>query len=147
MFLGKYERSIDDKKRIIVPPKLRENIGNSFYVTINSDNNLEIRTKEEFQKFLDKIEENNSLDPLVKQFKRLILGNTQEVMLDKIGRFTLDELHAKTSAIKKEVVFVGMGSTIEIWAKENYEQYNDQVNSEDSLAQLTKKMFDKGIKL
>ncbi|MGL4343272.1 MAG: division/cell wall cluster transcriptional repressor MraZ [Metamycoplasmataceae bacterium] len=147
MFLGTYSRLIDDKNRVIIPPKMRDQLGSSFYITISSEKNLELRSKEEFQKFLNKIEENNSLDPLVKKFKRLILGNTLEIELDKIGRFTFNELHFKTAAIKKEVVFVGVGSIIELWSKENYDTYYAQFEQEDSLSDLSAEMFKKGIKL
>lgn len=146
MYLGTFTRLIDDKNRVIIPPKMRSKLGSSFYITISEENCLEIRDEEEFSKFLGKIEQNNALDPLVKAYKRLIMGNTLSVEIDKIGRFTFNEKHFHAAAIKKEVVFVGIGSSIEIWSKENYDAMQEKQNS-TSLDQLTKEMLKKGIKL
>lgn len=148
MHLGTYSRVIDDKNRVIIPPKMREKLGSSIFVTVSEDNVLEIRGKQEFSAFLGKIEQNNTLDPLVKAFKRLVLGNTINSSLDKIGRFTFDEKHFQTAAIKKEVVFVGVGSCIEVWSKENYDATQEKLKNENSsLAELSKKMLEKGFKL
>lgn len=146
MYLGTFGRVIDDKNRVIIPPKMRSQLGSSFYITISEDQTLELRSESEFANFLGKIEQNNALDPLVKAYKRYVLGNTLNAEIDKIGRFTFNEKHLLAAAIKKEVVFVGIGSSIELWSKENYDAMQEKQNS-TSLEELTKAMLKKGIKL
>ncbi len=147
MFLGTYIRNIDSKNRVIIPPKLREELGQVFYITIGADKNLEIRSKSQFEEFANRIQSNNAIDPLIKKYTRYILGNTVEVELDKIGRFTISEQHLAPSAIKNEVVFIGVGSVIQMWSNENYINSQKEFEDEDYLSSLTTKMFEKGIKL
>ncbi len=147
MFLGTYLRVIDSKNRAIIPPKLREELGNVFYITIGADKNLELRSKTQFQDFTQRIQSNNAIDPLIKKYNRYILGNTVEVELDKIGRFTITEQHLLPSSIKNDIVFVGVGSHIEMWSNENYTKSQKDFEDEDYLSNLTNEMYKKGIKL
>ncbi len=147
MFLGTYLRVVDSKNRAIIPPKLREELGQIFYITIGADKNLELRSKTQFQDFAQRIQSNNSIDPLIKKYNRYILGNTVEVELDKIGRFTITEQHLLPSSIKNDVVFVGVGSHIEMWSNENYTKSQKDFEDEDYLSSLTNEMYKKGIKL
>lgn len=147
MFLGTYVRNTDSKNRVIIPPKLREELGSIFYITIGADKNLELRSKIQFEEFSNRILSNNAIDPLIKKYMRYILGNTIEVELDKIGRFTISEQHLTPSAIKNEVVFVGVGSHVEMWSNENYTNSQKEFENEDYLQNLTTEMFKKGIKL
>ncbi|MGL6124880.1 MAG: division/cell wall cluster transcriptional repressor MraZ [Metamycoplasmataceae bacterium] len=147
MFLGTYFRCIDSKNRAIIPPKMREELGNVFYITIGADKNLELRSKSQFEEFAQRIQSNNAIDPLIKKYNRYILGNTIEVELDKIGRFTITEQHLIPTAIKTDIVFVGVGSHIEMWSSENYAKSQKDLEDEDYLTSLTTEMFKKGIKL
>ncbi|MGL5732827.1 MAG: division/cell wall cluster transcriptional repressor MraZ [Metamycoplasmataceae bacterium] len=147
MFLGTYFRSIDSKNRAVIPPKMREELGNVFYITIGADKNLELRSKSQFEDFARRIQSNNAIDPLIKKYNRYILGNTVEVELDKIGRFTISEQHLAPTAIKNEIVFVGVGSHIEMWSNDNYAKSQKDLEDEDYLSSLTEEMFKKGIKL
>ncbi|MGL5617646.1 MAG: division/cell wall cluster transcriptional repressor MraZ [Metamycoplasmataceae bacterium] len=147
MFLGTYFRSIDSKNRAVIPPKMREELGNAFYITIGAGKNLELWSKSQFEDFVKRIQSNNAIDPLIKKYIRYILGNTLEVELDKIGRFIISEQHLVPTAIKNEIVFVGVGSHIEMWSNENYSNSQKDFEDEDYLSSLTNEMFKKGIKL
>ncbi|MGL5205688.1 MAG: division/cell wall cluster transcriptional repressor MraZ [Metamycoplasmataceae bacterium] len=147
MFLGTYFRSIDSKNRAIIPPKMREELGNVFYITIGADKNLELRSKSQFEDFAKRIQSNNAIDPLIKRYIRKIFSETVEVELDKIGRFTISEQHLLPTAIKNEIVFVGVGSHIEMWSSEVYTKSQKDFEEEDYLSNLTNEMFKKGIKL
>lgn len=148
MFLGTYFRNIDSKNRVIVPPKLKEKLGDTFYVTIGSEKNLEIRSDDEFRKYINKFEQTNALDHDVKRYTRYILGNTVEIIADKLGRFTIPEQHLTPTTINKEVVFVGVGNHIELWSAENYKNNATQsFEDEDFLKDMTEVLLKKGYKL
>ncbi|MGL5590488.1 MAG: division/cell wall cluster transcriptional repressor MraZ [Metamycoplasmataceae bacterium] len=147
MFLGTYFRSIDSKNRVVIPPKMREELGNVFYITEGEDKNLELRSKSQFEEFATRIQSNNMIDPSIKKYTRKIFSCTVEVELDKIGRFTISEQHLTPTAIKNEIVFVGVGSHIEMWSKETYTKSQKDLEDEDYLSSLTNEMFKKGIKL
>lgn len=147
MFTGQFERSIDSKNRVILPPNIKNSIGNIFYLTIASEKKLEIRPVEEFEKFVEKIDQNNQLDPLVQKYKRYIMSSTIKVETDKLGRFLIPEKFTKAAAVKTTITFVGMGKIIEIWATEVLANQQNEFEDEDFINDITEKMLNKGFKL
>ncbi|MBU4691355.1 division/cell wall cluster transcriptional repressor MraZ [Mycoplasma zalophi] len=144
---GNYERTLDEKNRIVVPVKFREELGNNFFITFGLDNSLTLRSQEEFNKLTKKLTENNMLDKNMRQFNRFILSNTEEIKLDKSGRFVIPTRFLERAAIKKDIIFIGVGNVSEIFAKEIYDQdikSIDETQEFDNLAQL---LFESGAKL
>ncbi|WP_406602790.1 division/cell wall cluster transcriptional repressor MraZ [Metamycoplasma sualvi] len=147
MFIGQFERSIDSKNRVVLPPSFKNDLGNIFYLTISSGKKLEIRNVQEFENFVDKIDQNNQLDPNIQKYKRFILARTIKVETDKLGRFLIPENFLKAIAIKKTISFVGMGRIIEIWASENLEMQLDELENDSTIDDLAAEMLKKGYKL
>lgn len=147
MFIGQFERSIDSKNRVVLPPSFKNDLGNIFYLTISSGKKLEIRNVQEFENFVDKIDQNNQLDPNIQKYKRFILARTIKVETDKLGRFLIPENFLKAIAIKKTISFVGMGRIIEIWASENLEMQLDELENDSTIDDLAAEMLKRGYKL
>ena len=147
MFIGQFERSIDSKNRVVLPPCFKNDLGNIFYLTISSGKKLEIRNVQEFENFVDKIDQNNQVDPNIQKYKRFILARTIKVETDKLGRFLIPENFLKAIAIKKTISFVGMGRIIEIWASENLEMQLDELENDSTIDDLAAEMLKKGYKL
>ncbi len=115
---GQYKHTIDAKGRIIVPSKLREELGDCFYMTVAPDTCLTIYTKEEWQKVLDRVNEIPLTDA---GGLRYFLSTAWQCEPDKQGRFLLPE-HLRTYAgLRDEVIFLGLGGRGELWAAEQYE--------------------------
>ncbi len=147
MFIGQFERSIDSKNRVVLPPSFKNDLGNIFYLTISSGKKLEIRNVQEFENFVDKIDQNNQLDPNIQKYKRFILARTIKVETDKLGRFLIPENFLRAIAIKKTISFVGMGRIIEIWASENLEMQLEELENDSTIDDLASEMLKKGYKL
>ncbi|QJR43994.1 division/cell wall cluster transcriptional repressor MraZ [Mycoplasma miroungirhinis] len=144
---GNYERALDDKNRIVIPAKFREELGDTFFITFGLDNSLTLRSQEEFNKLTKKLADNNMLDKNMRLFNRFILSNTEEIKLDKTGRFVIPPRFLERAAIKKDIIFIGIGNVSEIFAKEIYQQdikSFDETEQFDNLAQL---LFESGAKL
>ncbi|MBN0919197.1 division/cell wall cluster transcriptional repressor MraZ [[Mycoplasma] gypis] len=144
---GKYDRTIDEKNRLVIPSKFRNELGNTFFITYGLDSSITVRNQEQFDLLTKKISENNLLDKNVRQFSRYIFANTEEVSVDKSGRITLPQRFIDKAAIKKDVVFIGLGNISEIFAKEVYEQTEAMINEEENFDQLAQSLFESGIKL
>lgn len=147
MFTGQFERSIDSKNRVVLPPNIKNSLGNVFYITISSGKKLEIRSIDEFEKFVEKIDQNNQLDPIVQKFKRFVLSQTLKIETDKLGRFLLPENFLKAIAVKNKIIFVGMGKTIELWSSENLQIELNEFKDQKTIDELTSEMLKKGFKL
>ena len=147
MFTGQFERSIDTKNRVILPPNIKTELGNIFYLTIANEKKLEIRPIKEFEAFVNKIDQNNQLDPVVQKYKRFIMASSIKIETDKLGRFLIPEKFIAAAAVKTTITFVGMGSIIELWATEILQNQLDQFADDEFINDITKEMLEKGFKL
>ena len=115
-FVGSYSHSLDSKKRVFVPAKFREDLGNTFYVTRKFDTYLSIYTEEEWAAYLEKIEK--LPESVAAEVQEFILGGAQKCVPDNSGRIIIDERLLKHAGINKNIVFVGSGRQIRVWAEE-----------------------------
>ncbi len=115
---GQYKHTIDSKGRLIVPAKLREELGECFYISVAPDTCLTIFTKTEWQKILDRVNE----VPLTEAGGlRYFLGKAWQCEPDKQGRFILPDYLRNFAGIREDVIFLGLGGRGEIWSAELYE--------------------------
>ncbi|WP_029608760.1 division/cell wall cluster transcriptional repressor MraZ [Mycoplasma simbae] len=131
---GQYERSIDAKNRVALPAKLRDALGSKFYLTVGMDNIIELRDENEFAKLTADLTSQSIYDKNARLLKRWWLGNTHDVELDSQSRFILPKQVLSKGAIQKDVIFIGVGNSVELWGAENYENYTNSI-SEQELAQ------------
>ncbi|WP_045434227.1 division/cell wall cluster transcriptional repressor MraZ [Metamycoplasma canadense] len=144
---GKYERSLDDKNRIVIPPKILLELGNEFFITIGFDKQLILRDKKEFEKLKSKLEDNNSLNKDLRELSRFIFANTELVSPDKLNRVIIPKHLASKATIKKDVVFIGSGNICELFAKEIYDIKENYFENETNIDDLAQKLFEQGVKL
>ena len=132
MFMGEYSHTIDAKGRIIVPVKFRESLGDNFVVTKGLDNCLFVYTKEDWQKFEEKLQTLPLTNKNARQFTRFFLAGAAEMEVDKQGRILIPSVLREFAALEKDVVFVGVGSRIEIWNRAGWDEsisgYDDDMD-------------------
>ena len=128
-FVGSYKHSLDSKKRVFIPAKFREELGEEFYITRKFDKYLSIYTAAEWQTYVDKIQELPETEGV--EVQDFLLGMAQKCIPDASGRIILDEKLAEHASIVKNIVFVGIGKQIRIWAEEiwNEREQNRDLNS------------------
>ncbi|ENY54197.1 division/cell wall cluster transcriptional repressor MraZ [Metamycoplasma alkalescens] len=144
---GKYERSLDDKNRIVIPPKILSELGNEFFLTIGFDKQIILRDKKEFEKMKSRLDENNLLNKNLRELSRFIYANTELVSPDKSNRIILPRHLTEKAAIKKNIVIIGLGNVCEIFSKEIYDAKENYFENEESIDDLAQKLFEEGIKL
>jgi len=125
-FVGSYAHSLDAKKRVFVPAKFREDLGEVFYITRKFDTYLSIYTEEDWAAYLEKIEK--LPESVAAEIQEFILGGAQKCTLDASGRVIIDDRLLKHAEINKNVVFVGAGKQIRVWAEE---LWNEREKSRD----------------
>ncbi len=132
MFMGTYEHGLDAKGRVIIPAKLREELGESFVVTLGLDGCLFAYPQSEWEIFADKLK---SL-PGTKEGRKLqraFLANAETCDMDKQGRVLIPAKLRDKAGLSKEVVFVGVLSKLEIWSKEKWAGIDDDVDDIEDL--------------
>ncbi|MFV0519435.1 MAG: division/cell wall cluster transcriptional repressor MraZ [Lachnospirales bacterium] len=142
MFLGEYSHNIDLKGRLIVPSKIRENLSASFVVTKGLDNCLFLYNIEDWTVLSDKIKALPVTDKSVRQFVRFFFGGACELEIDAQGRILLPNNLREFAGFNKEIITIGVSNRVEIWAKENYDEYSENNVFDEVLAE---KMANLGI--
>ncbi len=139
MFMGEYNHTIDAKGRLIIPSKFREILGDAFVVTKGLDGCLFVYDNEEWKRFEEKLRSLPITNKEARQFVRFFLAGATEAEVDKQGRILIPNVLREFAALTKDVVLVGVGSRIEIWGKERFEDaaaFEDMDEIAEHMAEL-----------
>jgi MraZ protein len=134
MFLNQYHHSFDDKSRLTIPAKFRDQTAEGITVVQGLERNLMVLPQPEFMILYDRLMAMNLADPEARLLRQIILGNAVQVTPDGSGRILLSQNLRDYAELKTEVVFVGQGDYFEIWAPEPWQKKQDQINDAETNA-------------
>lgn len=136
LFIGEYEHSVDAKGRVIMPVKLRDDIGEKFIVTKGLDGCLFAYSISEWTNFEEKLKTLPLTNKNARDFVRFFLSGAVECEIDKQGRFLIPGNLRTYATLEKEIIIIGVGTRIEIWNKEEWKKYSSDENiSADEIAE------------
>ena len=136
MLIGEYEHSIDTKGRLIMPAKLKEDIGEKFVITQGLDGCLFAYSQTEWKNFEDKLRTFPLTSKDARALKRFFLARATECEIDKQGRFLISGNLRKFAELEKEVIIIGALDKIEIWSKAKWQAYSEKENMQaDEIAE------------
>jgi len=143
MFIGEYNHNLDDKGRIAIPKKFRDDLTKGAVVTKGLDNCLFVYTKKEWEKLANKIAQLPFSQAKSRAFSRLMLAGAMDVKIDKQGRVILPDYLRKFAGLKKETIVAGLFNRLEIWDAKKWDDY--KTKTEASSNQIAEELFDLGI--
>ena len=136
MLIGEYTHTIDAKKRLAIPAKLRRELGAKAVITRGLDNCLFIFPLKEWQKLVEKLSNLPFGERNSRSFVRLILAGASEVNLDSLGRVLVPDYLKNYAQLKKNVIIAGVYNRLEIWDKTKWEMFKQQSEKEvDNMAE------------
>ena len=119
-----------------MPAKIREDIGEKFIITKGLDGCLFGFSQNEWTNFEEKLKTLPLTNKNARDFVRFFLSGAMECEIDKQGRFLISSNLRNVATLEKEVVIIGVGTRIEIWNKDKWEEYNSEENiSADDIAE------------
>lgn len=136
--IGKYSAKMDDKNRLIVPAKLREELGEEFYVTVGTTGGHRCLTMYPAAAWQRLTENYNALS-LSQRAKgpNVLFNNAVECNPDKQFRFSLSQSLMEYAGISRDVVIVGRAGQAEIWDAQRYAEFEaESLTPEKLLASL-----------
>lgn len=139
MLKGEYSHNIDAKGRLIIPAKMRDDLGEHFVITKGMENCLYIYPETEWEEFEQKLNDlPTTTDKRARAFAYFFQGSAIDGDLDKQGRTLITSVLREYAKLDKEVVFVGMGKRAEIWDKARWVEKNAEVelNIEDIASEM-----------
>ncbi|CDD15776.1 MAG: division/cell wall cluster transcriptional repressor MraZ [Clostridia bacterium] len=136
MLIGEYEHSLDVKGRLILPAKIREDMGDKFIVTKGLDGCLFGFSQNEWTNFEEKLKTLPLTNKNARDFVRFFLSGATECEIDKQGRFLIAGNLREYANLEKDAIIIGVGTRIEIWNREKWKSYNSDENiSADEIAE------------
>ena len=136
MLIGEYEHSLDVKGRLILPAKIREDMGDKFIVTKGLDGCLSGFSQNEWTNFEEKLKTLPLTNKNARDFVRFFLSGATECEIDKQGRFLITSNLREYATLEKDAIIIGVGTRIEIWNREKWKSYNSDENiSADEIAE------------
>lgn len=143
MLIGEYEHSVDSKGRLIMPSKLKEDIGEKFVITKGLDGCLFVYSQTEWKNFEDKLRAFPLTNKDARALMRFFLAGAMECEVDKQGRFLITSVLRDFAGLEKEVVIIGVLTKIEIWSKDKWLKYSEEENQ--TADEIAEKMANLGI--
>lgn len=136
---GEYRHSLDAKKRLFIPAKLRDGLGETLYITRGIDNCLLVFSETEWNKITEKLL--SITDELAGITKLYLFSKTIDVTPDSQGRVTLSPDLINHAGIDKNTVIVGVGNQVQIWSESAWAEKERQASENLELRQLLRREF------
>ena len=122
MLIGTYRHSVDAKKRMRMPTKFKCELGADCIITKGTNKNLFVFSKEQFNTLYEKMVNLPLFDEEAQKPVRKFLSSAFETEEDAQGRVLLSKELIAFAGITKNIVFVGVGNRVEIWAEEVWDE-------------------------
>ena len=138
MFIGEFSHSIDNKGRLAIPKKFREQLVSGGIITRGLDGCLFLFGKDEWEVISEKLRNLPITASAARTFTRYILSGASEVGFDNLGRVMIPSFLREYAQLKEEIAVIGVGSRAEIWNKKNWEKYKTEAekDSEEKASEL-----------
>jgi MraZ protein len=122
MYLGQKQLFLESDLQVEIPEQFRNLFAEGAYITRGFEQNLLIMSNSVFEALYERVAELNIADPLARLLLRLIFGNASKVDLTASGHILLPEDLKSFAGLEKELIMVGQGSYLEVWAPGNWEK-------------------------
>lgn len=126
MFLGTYAPKLDEKGRIILPAKFREELASGIVVTRGQEHCLYVFSQREFESVHEKIRQAPVTSKQARDYLRVFLSGASAETPDKQNRVTIPPMLRSYAGLDRDLVVIGAGSRAEIWDSQAWETYLEQ---------------------
>lgn len=128
LLTGTYPRTLDDKKRLTFPKRVRDLLSNpeTVFISPGPDQSLWLYTEDGLEQMARKLDTAPATDAEARVFRRLYFAQTEAVDIDGSGRVLLPERLIQFAGLSHEVVLLGVRDHLELWDGPRWQQYLGQ---------------------
>ncbi|MCI2958834.1 division/cell wall cluster transcriptional repressor MraZ [Agromyces atrinae] len=123
MFLGTYEPKLDEKGRIILPAKFRDELSNGLVLTRGQEHCIYVFSAREFEDLHDKIRQAPVTSKQARDYMRVFLSGATAETPDKQNRVTIPASLRSYAGLDRDLAVIGAGSRVEIWSQTSWQDY------------------------
>ena len=140
MFMGEFHHNIDEKGRLILPSKFRNELGDKFIVTRGLEKCLYVYSMEDWNKIVAKLKTLPFTKKDVRIFIRSFFSGATECEFDRQGRINITSPLVSYADLQKECVVIGANDRIEIWKKEKWDDFFNE--NSDKIEEIAEHLFE-----
>jgi MraZ protein len=115
MLVGRYEHTIDEKGRVSLPARFREELGESLVLAAGLDGQIEVLPPEVWRQKIERVRRLNMLDEEARELDQQLHGDAQECQVDKSGRILIPSWLRQERGIDTDVMIIGQTDHVQIW--------------------------------
>jgi len=123
MFLGTHEPKLDEKGRIILPARFRDELSNGLVITKGQERCLYVFPSNEFSAITDRLRQAPVTEKAARDYMRVMFAGAHDEVPDKQGRVTIPNGLREYAALEKDCVVIGANTRLEIWDSESWKSY------------------------
>lgn len=136
MLIGEFQHSLDPKKRLSIPAKLRRELGDGAVLTRGLDGCLWLFPKSQWAALAERIAALPMAQAQSRSFARLLLSGASEVGFDSLGRILVPDYLKAYASLRRDVVIAGVHTRVEVWDAAAWKRYTKKLEKEgDAIAQ------------
>ncbi|WP_432562795.1 division/cell wall cluster transcriptional repressor MraZ [Kineococcus sp. SYSU DK003] len=139
MFLGTHTPRLDDKGRLILPARFRDQLLDGLVITRGQDRCLYLFPMQEFQQMHEELRRAPLTNKEARDYQRVFLSGASSEVPDKQGRITVPPLLRQYAALDRDVAVIGAGSRVELWDLPTWESY--LADAESSFAERSEEVL------
>ncbi|MDN4612062.1 division/cell wall cluster transcriptional repressor MraZ [Arthrobacter sp. MDB2-24] len=126
MFLGTHTPRLDEKGRLILPAKFREELSEGLVLTRGQERCIYVFSMSEFERVHEQMRAAPISSRQARDYNRIFLSGASDEVPDKQGRITIPPALRSYAGLDRDLAVIGAGSRAEIWAAEAWESYLDE---------------------
>ena len=138
MFMGEFHHTVDNKGRLIIPSRVREDLGDQFIVTRGLEKCLFIYPKNEWNSIIQKYKQLPDTKDR-RYFMRIFLSGATICELDKQGRINIPIPLLEYASLEKDCIIIGVDERLEVWSKERWDAFITE--NEENLSDIADNLF------
>ena len=142
MLMGEYHHSIDEKGRLTIPSKFRNELGSEFIITRGLDKCLFIYSKVEWEKIVNKLSTLPFTKKDARDFLRFFLSGATVCEFDKLGRINITSPLVQYADLEKDCVIIGVNERLEVWSEFAFNEFLK--TNENNFSEVAENLFDFG---
>ncbi len=129
MFLGTHSPRLDDKGRLFLPAKFRDELSEGLVVTRGQERCLYVWPSAEFRAYTEKLHQAPLTDKRARTFSRMLFAGASAESADRQGRVTLPPMLRDYAGLDRDCTVIGAGRRVEIWDTSAWNAYSGEQES------------------
>jgi MraZ protein len=141
MLIGEYTGKVGKKKRVSLPSKFREELGDEIILTRGYEDALIIVNRKLWETIASEVIDGSFIDKNIRDTSRFLVGGAKEIELDSQGRFVIPQPLFDHAQLSDEIIFIGLANWIEVWDKQKWQERLEYLKkNSDKIAKEISKM-------